>query len=69
MCPTCQSNNEGECDVAGGLEKIKYCDGMKDHLATQTDLRLPKTWDQYYEEIEEQENDRFNFQTIPEDQC
>lgn len=64
MCEFCQSNNEGECDVAGGLEKIKYCEGVKDHLATQTDLRLPKTWEQYYEEIENEEREKSEWQTL-----
>jgi len=50
-CESCQSNNDGQCDVANGAETIWSCEGVFDHMRTQDDTRLPKSWDEYFELI------------------
>lgn len=56
-CETCACYNTGEsgargersatCDVAEGLESINQCEGFRDHMSTQPDVRLPMSVDDY----------------------
>jgi len=42
-CDNCSCNSDRgfACDVAGGLEGIRECEGYMEHLHMQPDIRLP----------------------------
>tara|TARA_B100000745_G_scaffold262278_1_gene186390 strand:+ start:325 stop:639 length:315 start_codon:yes stop_codon:yes gene_type:complete len=41
-CQYCNCNHNGVCEVATGQESIKYCEGFREHLHTQPDVRHPR---------------------------
>ena len=57
-CATCNCNNTGEsgaggdrkdtCDVVGGIETYKLCEGYQDHLHGQPVIRVSMTEEQYF---------------------
>lgn len=41
VCAYCNSNNNGSCDVADGREQIRYCDGVRETIHRQPNIRHP----------------------------
>ena len=56
-CENCNCNNDTAkwCDVAAGIEDIKYCEGYIEHLHYQPSIRLPCTQEEYFSKYHTQE--------------
>lgn len=51
-CALCSCERHGECSVADGREKIKWCEGVQEHLLHGSALRHPVSVEDRMEALE-----------------
>jgi len=67
LCGSCNSNVNGICEVAEGIESIRECEGFQEHLRMQLPARHPTSESELFRTLEEQAHARYFREECPPD--
>ena len=62
QCATCRCkiDSDERCEVLSGIEPLDMCEGYKEYLHKAVKIKLPKTLDEYMNEMFDLEQDHNN---------